>query len=111
MVGRRVRGIVVDQRTNQWDTVGGPKRRAVQVGKQPVAQLRIAPKDAERRLTIGPWLARRGMPVRPGVREEQSHLRPAHVQFRTWRVRQRGYIKKAADDENGKSHTRKDLTD
>src|SRR5881398_3373258 len=107
-MGGRVRGMVVDQWTNQWDTVDGPKRRAVQVGKKPVAQLRIAPEDAEGRLPVGPGLSRSGMSMGPGMREEQSHLRPAHVQFRAGRVRQCRYRKKAADVKAGKGRARQD---
>src|SRR5439155_21043546 len=106
VVAGRVRGMVVEQRTNQWDTIDGPKRRAVQVGKQPVAQLRIAPEDAEGRLPVGPGLSRSGMSMGPGMREEQSHLRPTHVQFRAGRVRQCRYRKKAADVKAGKGRAR-----
>src|SRR5881397_4447003 len=100
--------MVVGQRTNQRDSIRSPKRRAVEVRKQPVAQLRIAPEDAERRLTIGPNLARRSMSVGPCVREEQSHLRPANVEFGTGWVRQCGSPKKATDVEAGKRGTRHD---
>ena len=51
------------------------------------------------------------MSVRPGVREEQSHLSPADVELRTGGIRQRGNSKKAANVEAGKRGARQDPTE
>src|SRR5213079_2290150 len=60
------------------------------------------------RLTVCPRLARCGVPMGPSMREEQSHLRPAHIQLGTGRVRQSGNTKKAADIEAGEGRARHD---
>src|SRR5207237_5036688 len=68
----------------------------------------VFPENRERGLTVGPRLARRGMPVGASMREEQAHLRPPNIEFGAGRIGERRNPKEATHVEAGEGRSRED---